>query len=43
MPRESDIEQLYKDAIYIHLVQKGLSHFMAEFETNRMIQQKKEL
>ena len=43
MSKESDIEQLYKDACYIHLVQKGLSRFMAEFETNRMIQQKKEL
>ena len=43
MSRDSDIEQLYKDACYFHLIDKGLSQFMAEFETNRRMQQKKEL
>jgi len=41
MSSETDLEQLYKDACFIHLVQKGLSEFMAEVETNRIIMRRK--
>jgi hypothetical protein len=43
MPTESDIDKLYKDAYFFHLIKKGLSDYMAEFEANRYIRDKKEL
>jgi hypothetical protein len=43
MPNESDVDQLYKDAVFFHLVNKGLSDFLAEYEANRFMLRKKKL
>jgi hypothetical protein len=44
MPNESDVDQLYKDAYFFHLVNRGLSDFLAEYEANKaMLQKKKQL
>ena len=43
MDKESEVDQLYKDAYFYHLVKLGKSDFIAEYEANRYMLQKKKL
>jgi hypothetical protein len=40
---KKEIEDLYKDAIYNHLLRKGLSEFRAEHEARRRMRRDDEL
>jgi len=43
MDKETEVDKLYKDAYFFHLVKLGLSDFLAECEVNRFMLQKKKL
>ena len=40
---KNDIEALYKDAIYLHLLREGVSEYLAENEARRRMQRDDEL
>jgi len=40
---KNDLEALYKDAIYLHLLREGLSEFIAENEAYRRMRRDDEL
>jgi hypothetical protein len=40
---KNEVEALYRDAIYMHLLREGLSEFRAEFEARRRMQRDDEL
>lgn len=40
---KNEIEALYRDAIYLHLLREGKSEFLAEHEARRRMQRDDEL